>query len=195
MPPSDMYPNLAGTATQGLVEQIPGNGFRASYINWARTVQMLREHAPGWLPYLEPVSEGGGYVHQAPKGGFLLIGFEHPEKGRTPVVPQAVMDTRNNAIPYEAITARDVSDTHRRGICLAAAMTFGLAYELWAKMPLESGFRIEGALSLIQEAETLDELYALVPAMDALKKKEKDEARIAYLKREKELEAEAGPQK
>jgi hypothetical protein len=50
------------------------------------------------------------------------------------------MDNRNAAIAYDKITARDVTDTHRRGACLAAALTFGLAYELWAKMPLESGY-------------------------------------------------------
>ena len=52
------------------------------------------------------------------------------------------MDNRNNAIPYDKITARDISDTQRRGMCMAAAMTFGLAYELWAKMPLENPYRI-----------------------------------------------------
>ena len=50
------------------------------------------------------------------------------------------MDHRNNAIPYEKISARDITDTQRRGMCMAAAMTFGLGYELWAKMPLESGY-------------------------------------------------------
>jgi hypothetical protein len=50
------------------------------------------------------------------------------------------MDNRNNSIPFEKISARDVTDTHRRGGCLVAAMTFGLAHELWAKMPLESGY-------------------------------------------------------
>ena len=44
------------------------------------------------------------------------------------------------AIPLEKITARDITDTQRRGMCMAAAMTFGLAYELWAKMPMESGY-------------------------------------------------------
>ena len=52
------------------------------------------------------------------------------------------MDHRNNAIPYEKITARDVTDTQRRGTCLAASFVFGLAYELWAKMPLESGYQL-----------------------------------------------------
>jgi hypothetical protein len=131
-------PNLAGCATADLVETIGGSGtFRASYINWARTLNLLREHAPGWLP--EVVQAGdGSLLHPAPVGCYMLIRFRNGDSV-TPAVPQAVMDTYNKAIPSDKVTARDVTDTHRRGVCLAAAFTFGLAYELWAKMPLESG--------------------------------------------------------
>jgi hypothetical protein len=131
-------PNLAGVATNDLVETIGGGNFKASYINWSRTLNLLREHAPGWLPETVPNSEGG-LLHAAPVGCYLLIRFRNGEQ-TTPAVPQAVMDPRNAAIPHDKITARDLTDTHRRGICLAAAMTFGLAYELWAKLPLESGY-------------------------------------------------------
>lgn len=132
-------PNLAGVATQDLVEQISGGGFKASYINWARTLHLLHQHAPGWLPELVDGPDGD-VVHRAPAGAYLLIRFRHAEGGVTPSVPQAIMDARNHAIPYDKITARDVTDTHRRGACMAAALTFGLAYELWAKMPLETGY-------------------------------------------------------
>ena len=84
----------------------------------------------------------GGILHSAPVGAYLLIRFRNGDTV-TPEVPQAVMNHRNEAIAFDKITARDVTDTHRRGICLAAAMTFGLAYELWAKMPLESGYHDE----------------------------------------------------
>lgn len=132
-------PKLAGIATNDLVEQIGNGNFKASYINWSRTMHLLREHAPGWLPELVP--NGESVVHKAPVGGFLLIQFRNEEsKETTPPVPQAIMDHRNNAIPWDKITARDITDTHRRGVCMAAAFTFGLAYELWAKMPLESGY-------------------------------------------------------
>ena len=131
-------PNLAGVATNDLVETIGGGNFKASYINWSRTLNLLREHAPGWLPETVPNSEGG-LLHAAPVGCYLLIRFRNGEQ-TTPAVPQAVMDPRNAAIPHDKITARDLTDTHRRGICMAAAMTFGLAYELWAKLPLESGY-------------------------------------------------------
>ena len=133
-------PNLAGIATQDLVEKIGGSNFSASYINWSRTMNLLRTHAPGWLPKLYPATEEGGIVHKAPIGGYLLIGFRHTDMHHTEPVPQAIMDHKNNAIPYDKITARDITDTHRRGVCMAAAFTFGLAYELWAKLPLESGY-------------------------------------------------------
>ena len=133
-------PNLAGVATKDLVEQIGGGKFSASYINWARTINLLHQHAPGWLVNYVTNSDGG-LVHKAPgAGGYLLIGFEHVDGTSTPPLPQAVMDHRNNPIPYEKISARDITDTQRRGMCMAAAMTFGLGYELWAKMPLESGY-------------------------------------------------------
>ena len=133
-------PNLAGVATKDLVEQIGGGKFSASYINWARTINLLHQHAPGWMVNYVG-SDDGSLVHKAPgMGGYLLIGFEHIDGTSTPPLPQAVMDHRNNAIPYDKISARDITDTQRRGMCMAAAMTFGLGYELWAKMPLESGY-------------------------------------------------------
>lgn len=137
-------PNLAKIATADLVEKIGGGNFSASYINWARTVQLLREHAPGWMPELVP-TQNGDVVHPAPVGAFLLIRFRHVDGAVTPEVPQAIMDTRNAAIPLAKITARDITDTHRRGVCMAAAFTFGLAYELWAKIPLESGYAEDSA--------------------------------------------------
>lgn len=132
-------PNLAKIATADLVDHIGTGKFSASYINWARTMQMLREHAPDWMPEL--VNAPDGYiVHQAPVGAYLLIRFRNGE-AVTPPVPQAIMDHKNAAIPIDKITARDITDTHRRGVCMAAAFTFGLAYELWARIPLESGYQ------------------------------------------------------
>src|SRR5690606_24793139 len=82
----------------------------------------------------------GAVLHTAPQGGYLMIRFRHADGTLTPEVPQAGMDARNAAVPVAKITARDVTDTHVRGVCKAAAVIFGLAYELWAKMPLESGY-------------------------------------------------------
>lgn len=131
-------PNLAKVATADLVENIGTGNFKASYINWSRTVHLLREHAAGWEPEIV-LSASGEVLHRAPVGAFMMLRFRNGERV-TEAIPQAIMDNRNAAIPFDKITARDITDTHRRGICLAAAMTFGLAYELWAKMPLEKGF-------------------------------------------------------
>lgn len=136
--PKDL-PNLAGVVTKDLIETIGTGKFVAPYLNWSRALKLLREHAPGWCVETVPATDGS-LVHRAPVGGYLLIRFHHVDGTVTPEVPQAVMDSRNNAIPFDKITARDITDTHRRGACLAAALTFGLAYELWAKMPLESGY-------------------------------------------------------
>jgi hypothetical protein len=132
-------PNLAGIATDDLVEKIDSGRFSASYINWSRTMHLLRVHAPGWLPVLVHNAEGG-ILHRAPVGCYLLLKFKHLDGSETPPMPQAIMDSHNKAIALDKVTARDITDTHRRGICMAAAMTFGLAYELWAKLPLESGY-------------------------------------------------------
>lgn len=154
-------PNLAGIATQDLVESIGTGKFSASYINWSRTLNLLRQHAPGWMIEVVPNAEGGN-LHRAPVGAYMMLRFRHVDGSVTPAVPQAVMDHRNNAIPLEAITARDITDTHRRGACLAAAMTFGLAYELWAKMPLESGYAGQEP-----ESPSIDKKAAMQPLMDA----------------------------
>ena len=139
-------PNLAKVATADLVETIAAGNFNAAYINWSRTVQMLRDNAPGWMP--ETVQAGdGGLLHRAPVGAYLLIRFRHVDGLVTPEVPQAVMDSRNGAIAWDKITARDITDTQRRGVCMAAAFTFGLAYELWAKLPLESGYATESTIN------------------------------------------------
>jgi hypothetical protein len=91
------------------------------------------------MPELVPAASGS-ILHDAPQGAYLLIRFRHLDGTVTPEVPQAVMDSRNAAIPFAKVTARDITDTHRRGVCMAAAFTFGLAYELWAKVALESGY-------------------------------------------------------
>ena len=139
MTDSVTIPDLSGVATKELVENIGSGRFTASYINWSRTMNLLRKNAPGW--FCETVfNADGDLVHKAPVGGYLLMRYRHVSGFATPEVPQAIMDHRNNAISYDKITARDVTDTQRRGACLVAAMQFGLAHELWAKMPLESGY-------------------------------------------------------
>jgi hypothetical protein len=55
------------------------------------------------------------------------------------------MDNRNNPIASERITARTLTDTHRRCLCTAAAFTFGLGYELWARVEVENPMRDDDA--------------------------------------------------
>ena len=136
----DSIPNLAGVATKDLVETIGTGNYKASYINWARTFNLLHQHAPGW--YLDMMAApDGGHVFRAPgNGGYLMLRLCHVDGTTLPPVPQAIMDNRNGSIPFEKISSRDITDTHRRGGCLCLAMTSGLAHELWAKMPMESGY-------------------------------------------------------
>jgi hypothetical protein len=134
-------PVLGGIATKDLVEQIGTGSFKASYINWSRTMELLRRNAPGWMVEVE-YNPDGEILHRAPTGAEIMLRFRHLDGTVTTSVPQAVMDNRNNSIPYDKITSRDITDTHRRGSCLLAAFHFGLAYELWAKMPLESGYQV-----------------------------------------------------
>ncbi len=189
-------PNLAGVATADLVEKIGTGKFSASYINWSRTVNLLREHAPGWMPELVPTADGA-LLHRAPVGAYLLIRFRCGDTV-TPPVPQAVMDVRNAAIHFDKVTARDVTDTHRRGVCMAAAFTFGLAYELWAKLPLESGYHQEpepamdvpAILRSIKQAVNLEALKGnFGAAWQMLEGEDREAAKAAYDARKTELEA------
>ena len=142
---SNAIPNLAGVASKDLVEKIGSGSFSAAYINWSRTMNLLRTHAPNWLVDYVPAKDGS-LLHQAPVGAYLLIRFQNMETGfSTPALPQAVMDHKNKSIPFDRITSRDITDTQRRGMCMAAAMHFGLAYELWAKMPMEKGYQESSA--------------------------------------------------
>ena len=158
------WPNLAGVIDAEQVETIGSGKFQAAYVNWSRTMHMMHEHAPGWLPFAEPAADGG-LIHRSPAGCYMMIGFRNMHtQAQTPLTPQAVMDHKNKAIPYDGITARDITDTHRRGLCQAAAMFFGLAYELWAKDEIESGYakqeRKERAID--NSAETLSQLEAVL---------------------------------
>ena len=164
-------PNLAGVATKDLVEKIGSGKFSAAYINWSRTLNLLRTHAPGWTASCITAADGG-LLHRAPVGAYLLIQFVHVDGTETPAEPQAVMDHLNNAIPYDKITARDVTDTQRRGTCLAASFVFGLAYELWAKMPLESGYQSEEAPAAPKAAPAATK----APSAEAVKASEVTEA-------------------
>jgi len=126
-------PYLAGVVTANDVRQKGSGSYAADFVSWAKIMQLINEKAPGWMPQLG-MSPEGGHVFKAPNDtGYLQVCFVHSEEGETMEWPQAIMDNRNNPIAYEKITARDVTDTHRRAICSAAAAFFSLGYELWAR--------------------------------------------------------------
>jgi len=156
----ESIPNLAGVATKDLVETIGTGNYKASYINWARTFNLLHQHAPGWYLEMMLTNDGAQVWPASGNGGSLMLRFCHIDGTKLAPVPQAIMDNRNNSIPLDKITSRDITDTHRRGGCLAAAMTFGLGHELWAKMPLESGYN-EGGM---QEMPTSNPTMAAATA-------------------------------
>lgn len=134
-------PNLKGVATKDLVETIGSGSFKASYINWSRTMQLLRDNAPGWMVETQQ-DDAGQVLFRVPVGAEIRLRMVHLDGTVTPWFHQAIMDNRNSSIVWDKISARDVTDTHRRGSCACLAYFTGLAGELWAKMPLESGYQV-----------------------------------------------------
>lgn len=161
-------PVLSGVATQDLVEHIGTGSYKASYINWSRTMDLLRKNAPGWMVEIVRAPDGD-LLHRASVGAEMMLRFRHIDGTVTTDVPQAVMDHRNNSIPFDKITSRDITDTHRRGACMAAAFLFGLAYELWAKMPLESGYQVadEGTIEKARQSAKKETKAAPAPQPEA----------------------------
>jgi len=138
-------PNLAGVITKADVDTKGTGSYAASYVNWAKVAHLLHEHAPGWNFYLRPAPEGG-LLHQAPDGTAYVIGeFVSADGEAVAPFPFPCMDNRNNPIQLEKVSARILTDTHRRAMCACAAFSFGLAYELWAKDPVEDPHREEPA--------------------------------------------------
>jgi len=138
-------PNLAGVITKADVDTKGTGSYAASYVNWAKVAHLLHEHAPGWDFHLRPALDGN-LLHQAPDGTAFVVGeFIGPEDERLASFPFPCMDHRNNPIQFDKVSARILTDTHRRAMCACAAFSFGLAYELWAKDPVEDPHREEPA--------------------------------------------------
>jgi hypothetical protein len=131
------FPNLAGIIKKDDVYKKGNGSYSASYVAWARIAQLLHEHAPSVDFHLEPTSDGQ-IVHKAPDStGYILCYFTDVDGKQTSRFPFPCMDHRNNPIPFDKISARVLTDTHRRGLCAAAAFHFSLGSELWAKQELE----------------------------------------------------------
>lgn len=134
------FPNLGGVITPDDVSTKGTGSYAADYVNWAKIAHLLHVHAPGWQFALRR-SPDGGHIWVAPDGSGYVVGYFTNGDQQTPEFPQACMDNRNNPIPSERITARTLTDTHRRCLCTAAAFSFGLGFELWARVELENPMR------------------------------------------------------
>lgn len=145
------YPNLGAVITQADVSTKGTGSYAADYVNWCRVTHLLHDNAPGWQFALK-AHEETGHVWKAPDGTAYVVGcFEHINGSDTPPFPQAIMDNRNNAILFEKVTARDLTDAHRRCLCTAAAAQFGLAWQLWAREPVENPHREESGKPALQQ--------------------------------------------
>ena len=144
----DDFPNLDDAISKLDVEKKGSGSYQAEYINWCKAAQLLRTRAKGWQFELRTTLDVNGHdtdVFRAPNGTGYLKGFFRAPTGSgfcdTPDFPQAIMDNRNQPKQWDAITSRDVTDTHRRCMCTAAAAHFGLAWQLWAKVDIENPMR------------------------------------------------------
>ena len=135
-------PNLAGVIkTTDIYKKM-----KFDYVAWAKTAQILREHAPGWQFCLDKsTSEEGisSYIFQAPDGsGFLMGYFEHIDTNiKTTLFPFAITDNANR--PLKTISSVNFQNSHRRCLCACACFTFGLSYELWAQIEIEDAKKEE----------------------------------------------------
>ena len=141
------FPQLGGVITPDDISTKGSGSYAADYVNWAKIAHLLHVHAPGWQFTLSSAPDGG-HVWRAPDGSGYVVGYFANGEQVTPDFPQACMDNRNNPIPFERITARTLTDTHRRCLCTAAAFSFGLGYELWARVEVENPMREEAATAL-----------------------------------------------
>ena len=148
------------------------------YCKWSRIAYYLNNHAKGWNFQLKLNSESPtspsffDAVWKAPDGtGYLMCYFTDPNGGETGLFPYAIMDNRNNPVKVDRISARDVSDSHRRALAACAAFTFSLGYELWAFNEVASATETEKPYKRDRAAAPKQNIFVL--AKDAILK-EKD---------------------
>ena len=148
------------------------------YCKWSRIAYYLNNHAKGWNFQLK-LNSGSptnpsifDAVWKAPDGsGYLMCYFTDPNGGETGLFPYAIMDNRNNPVKIDRISARDVSDSHRRALAACAAFTFSLGYELWAFNEVASATETEKPYKRDRAAAPKQNIFVL--AKDAILK-EKD---------------------
>ncbi len=148
-------PNLAGVITKQDTFQKGGGSFKATYVPWAKTMQLLREHAPGWNFHLQATNNNDGFVWRSPDGsGYLVCFFSGPDDQRTSLFPFPIMDHRNMPLQGDRISSRAFTDSHRRALCASAAFHFGLAYELWADEEIKDAEQPISAKKVVAKTPT-----------------------------------------
>ena len=148
------------------------------YCKWSRIAYYLNINAKGWNFQLK-LNSGSATspsildsVWKAPDGsGYLMCYFTDPQGGETGLFPYSIMDHRNNPVKVEKISARDISDSHRRALAACAAFTFSLGYELWAFNEVASATETEKPYKRDRAAAPKQNIFVL--AKDAILK-EKD---------------------
>jgi hypothetical protein len=169
-------PNLGSVITTDDVSQKGSGSYKADYVNWCRVAHLLHENAPGWQFNVQP-SPSGSHVWEAPNGTAYVVGyFTGPNGERTPDFPQSVMDNRNAPIAFAKVSARDFTDTHRRCLCTAAAATFGLAWQLWAREEVENPHRAPDPKSDPTNAPSVQELP---PEKRPMKPEEREQLKLS----------------
>ena len=167
-------PNLESIITPPDVYEKAGR----KYCKWSRIAYYLNNHAKGWNFQLK-LNSGSATspsifdsVWIAPDGsGYLMCYFTDPQGGETGLFPYAIMDNRNTPIKIDRISARDISDSHRRALAACAAFTFSLGYELWAFNEVASATEPEKPYKRDRAAAPKQNIFVL--AKDAILK-EKD---------------------
>nr|BAR35311.1 unnamed protein product [uncultured Mediterranean phage uvMED] len=121
------------------------------YVNWAKCLRLLREHAKGWVPgYKTWVDENGKehIVHEMPDGtGAVVVFFRAPTGSGfldTEDFCQPILDGKNPA-KLGQCSALKATNAIKRGWAAAAAAHFGLFSELWSKDEMEDPFLNESA--------------------------------------------------
>jgi hypothetical protein len=131
------YPNLAGVITKDDVFRKGTGSYAADYVSWARIANHLHANAPGWQFALMQ-DDAGSHVWKAPDGsGYIMGYFRGPDGESTVCFPYPCQDHRNQPVAFDKVSCRVLTDTHRRGLCAAAAYFFSLGYELWAREEVE----------------------------------------------------------
>ena len=148
-PDWDNFPCLDGVITKADIESKGTGKFKADYVPWMKVMALLSEHAPGWQFALREDCDATTGVpsplYKSGDGTAYIKGYFRAPKGThhddTPELVFPVMNHRNDAIKFEEVSARDLSDADRRCRCAAAAAFFRLGWQLWTKDPVENPYR------------------------------------------------------